>query len=45
MRSLRTPILLAIPLLMAASDKGPTFAPGDYAEGSLALLVSKRCEK
>jgi hypothetical protein len=45
MRSLRTPILLAVPLLMAASDKGPAFAPGDYAEGALALLVSKRCEK
>ena len=45
MRSLRTPIVLAVPLLMAASDKGAAFAPGDYAEGSLALLVSKRCEK
>ena len=45
MSFLRTPIVIALPLLMAASDKGPAFSPGDYAEGSLALLVSKRCEK
>jgi hypothetical protein len=45
MRSLRTPLLIALPLLMAASDRSAAFSPGDYAEGSLALLVSKRCEK
>ena len=43
--SLRAPLLIALPLLMAASDEGAGFSPGDYAEGSLALLVSKRCEK
>jgi hypothetical protein len=37
-------MVMALPLLMAASDKGASFSAGDYAEGSLALLVSKRCE-
>jgi hypothetical protein len=40
----RAPIVMVLPLLMAASDKGGSFSAGDYAEGSLALLVSKRCE-
>ena len=41
----RAPIVIALPLLMAASDKRPALSPGDDAEGSLALLVSKRCER
>jgi len=40
----RLSIVLAVPLLMAASDKGAGFSAADYAEGSLAMLVSKRCE-
>lgn len=35
--------MIALPLLAAASDK-PTIAAGDFAEGALSLLVSKRCE-
>src|SRR4029078_4802714 len=39
----RVLLVMALPFLMAASDKGG-FSSADYAEGSLALLVSKRCE-
>jgi len=45
MTSIRAPLVIALPLLMAASDKGAAFTANEYAEGSLALLVSKRCEK
>lgn len=45
MSSIRAPIVIALPLLMAASDNSAAFTPGDYAEGALALLVSKRCER
>jgi hypothetical protein len=37
-------LLLALPLLVAASDKPPAISAGDFAEGAISLLVSKRCE-
>jgi hypothetical protein len=41
----RSWMVLALPLLTAASsDKGGGKWAADFAEGSLALLVSKRCE-
>ena len=43
MKPRRALLAVALPFLMAASDKGG-FSSADYAEGSLALLVSKRCE-
>jgi hypothetical protein len=45
MTSIRVPIVIALPLLMAASDKSAAFAPADFAEGATALLASKRCER
>ena len=46
MRPTRPLIALALPLLLAAaSDKpGDKAAAGDFAEGAISYLVSKRCE-
>src|SRR5262245_35571219 len=42
----RSLLVLALPLLMAASDKPVgKIVPGDFASGALSYLVSKRCEK
>ena len=39
-------LVIALPLLTAASDKGGgKIAAGDFAGGALSYLVSKRCEK
>jgi hypothetical protein len=46
MPSTRSLLVLALPLLMAASDKqGGKIVPGEFASGALSYLVSKRCEK
>ena len=37
-------VVLALPLLAAATDKPPRVSAGDFAEGAISLLVSKRCE-
>src|SRR6188508_901245 len=40
----RWSLVLAFPLLAAASDKSAAIAPGDFAQGAISLLISKRCE-
>ena len=42
MTSLRAPIVIALPLLMAASDKTAAFAPTDYAEGGMQNIGPSR---
>jgi hypothetical protein len=37
-------VVLTLPLLAAATDKPPHVPAGDFAEGAISLLVSKRCE-
>jgi len=37
-------IILALPLLTAATDKPSPIAAGEFAQGAISLLVSKRCE-
>lgn len=38
-------IVLALPLLAAASNQGARLPAGDFAEGAISYLVSKRCER
>src|SRR3954469_6336723 len=45
MTPMRWSIVMALALLVAASpEAGGSGAGGDFAEGALSLLVSKRCE-